>query len=306
MEGTAVFIVAGATGNVGSAVVRKLAGQGSTIKALTRSSAGDKAAPLKELAKVEVIECDLMNKSGLTSAFAGATAAFLACSNSLDQVDSEKNFIDCAVAAGITYLVKLGTVRSYTSVDSPVQYARYHAEIEDHLAKTAGNMKWTVLCPNWFMTNHLGDVFGTLPNSIIAYPINGDHHAKAVDPRDIGDIGAQLLLASDPTRFHGLKLDISGPEEVSMSQIAELYAEALGRKIDLVTCTEEGWIAGAVASGFPDWLARAVALNFPKWKSGEMSFPSSPEVLALPSPPHRTMAQWIKEWAPRSPPAATP
>ena len=87
------------------------------------------------------------------------------------QVQAEKNFIDAAVAAGCKYLVKLGTVRGYTSKDSASEYARFHAEIEEHLEKTAGGMKWTVLCPNWFMSNHLGDIFGTLPNSIIAYPL---------------------------------------------------------------------------------------------------------------------------------------
>ena len=104
------------------------------------------------------------------------------------QVQAEKNFIDAAVAAGCKYLVKLGTVRSYTSSDSVVEYARFHAEIEDYLETTAGAMKWTVLCPNWYMSNHLGDIFGTLPNSIIAYPLKSDAKATIVDPRDVGDL----------------------------------------------------------------------------------------------------------------------
>ena len=108
-------------------------------------------------------------------------------------------FIDAAVAAGCPYLVKLGTLRCYTDVDSACEYARFHAEIEAHLEKVAGAMKYTVLCPNWFFTNHLADIFGTLPMGIIAYPLAPDAKATAVDPRDVGELAAQLMMAPDPS-----------------------------------------------------------------------------------------------------------
>ena len=125
--------------------------------------------------------------------------------------------------------MKLGTVRSYTSEDSTSEYARYHAEIEKHLAETAGAMKWAVLCPNWFMSNHLGDVFGTLPKGVVVYPVNPDANAAMVDPRDVGDLMAKMALSDDISAYHGRKLDISGPEEVSLAQMAQLYSQALGR-----------------------------------------------------------------------------
>ena len=167
------------------------------------------------------------------------------------QVQAEKNFIDAAVAAGCKYLVKLGTVRSYTSKDSAVEYARFHAEIEDYLETTAGAMKWTVLCPNWFMSNHLGDIFGTLPKSIIAYPLKSDAKATIVDPRDVGDLAAALLVAPDPSVYHTLKLDVSGPEAISLGEIAGLYTEALSRPVQPVECRH----------AFSLFLARARSLS---------------------------------------------
>jgi len=297
-----MFIVGGGTGNVGSAVVQKLSQAGNaTVKVLTRSSAGDKVAAIKDLPRVEIVECDLENKEQLTKAFEGVKYAFLACANSLKQVQHETNFIDCAVAAGCTYLVKLGTVRSYTSRDSACQYARYHAEVEDYLKANAGDMKWTVLSPNWFMSNHLGDIFGTLPKSIIAYPVLSEAKVRTIDPRDVGEIGAQMLLASDVSTFHGKFLDMSGPEDVSMGQIAALYTDALGRPIQMISCSKDDWIKGAMGAGFEEWFANAVYLNFPKMEDGSLQFPTSPEILEL-AKPERTMAQWVKEWAPRSPP----
>ena len=296
-----MFIVVGASGNVGSATVRKLAESGAAVKALTRSSTSDKVAPLKDLASVEVVECDLMDKVALAGAFTGVKGAILTCGNCKEQVEAEKNFIDCAVAAGCPFLVKLGTVRSYTSEDSTCEYGRFHAVVEKHLAESAGAMKWVVLSPNWFMSNHLGDVFGTLPKNIVVYPVGPDAKAAMVDPRDVGDLAAKLVLATDASPYHGKLLDISGPAAVNLTEMAQLYSEVVGRPVTTIQCSDDDWVAGAVASGFPEWLARAISLNFAEWEQGKLCFPTAPEVLAL-APPQRTIAAWIKEWAPRSPP----
>lgn len=302
-----VVVVAGASGNVGSGAVRALSQLGVEVRALTRTSASEKVAPLKALSKVEVVECDLSDASTLAQVFDGVSAAFLTCANFRGQVQAEKNFIDAAVAAGCKYLVKLGTVRGYTTLDSSVnapEYARFHAEIEAYLEQKAGEMKWTVLCPNWFMSNHLGDIFGTLPNNIIVYPLDPDAKAAMVDPRDVADIAAALLVAPDSSQHHGLKLDISGPEAITLSQIAALYTEKLGRTIQPVNCAVQAWIDAAEKSGFPDWFAQAVSHNFTEWAAGNFLFPTSPEALAA-APPKRSMAEWINEWAPRSPPPAS-
>lgn len=299
---SARIMVTGASGNVGSAAVTKLAqlGGADTV-ALTRSSAADKVAPLKALENVRILECDIGSKASLAGAFEGVTAVFLTCGNFRGQVDAEKNVIDSAVAAGVKYLVKLGTVRSYTSLDSQSEYARFHAQIEDHLAAVAGPMKWTVLCPNWFMTNHIGDIFGSLPKNVIAYPLDLEAKATIVDPRDVGDLAAAMLLSSDPSIYHGLKLDVAGPEAMSMKEIAAMYTEVLGRPVQPVQCPEEAWVAAAVGGGIPEWLAKAVTLNFSKWEAGDLAFPTSPEAATAASP-KRTMSQWINEWGPRSPP----
>jgi len=294
----------GASGNVGAATVRKLAEKGVvSVKALTRDSTSDKVASLKALPNVEIVQCDLMDKASIASACSGVMAAVLTCANNEQQVEQEKNFIDVVKAAGCTNLVKLATVGLYTAKDSKCEYGRYHAEIEEHLETTAGDMKWTVLRPNWFMSNHLGDIFGSLPMGVIAYPVDPEAKIALVDPRDVGDLAAKLVVAADPSVHHGMKLDISGPEAINLSQMAALYTESLGRPIQAVNCSNADWVAGGLKGGLPEWLAEAVTNNFPLWSEGKLTFPSSPQVLAL-AAPHRTMAEWIQEWAPRSPPPA--
>lgn len=299
-----MIVVAGASGNVGAATVQQLAELGGvSVRALTRDSTSDKIAPLKALPNVEVVQCDLLDKASIAKACSGVKAAVLTCGNNKQQVKQEINFIDAIKAAGCANLVKLGTIGLYTAKDSKSEYARYHAEIEEYLEASAGDMKWTVLRPNWFMSNHLGDIFGTLPMGVVAYPVNPDAKIPLVDPRDVGDIAAKLVVAEDPSVHHGLKLDVSGPEAVSTSQMSALYTESLGRPIQAVTCPAAAWVAGAVQGGLPEWLAEAITNNFPLWDEGKLAFPSSPQVLSL-AAPRRTMAEWVKEWAPRSPPPA--
>ena len=79
------------------------------------------------------------------------------------------------------------------------------------------------------MANHLGDVFGTLPQGIIAYPVGPEIKWGFVHTGDVGDAAAKLLLAKDPSTFHGCKLDVSGPETLPMGELADLYTEFLGR-----------------------------------------------------------------------------
>ena len=83
-------VVAGATGNVGSAAVHKLSQMGVEVKALTRSSAGEKGAPLQALEHVQLVECDIADQSTLSGVFEGVKAAFLTCGNFRGQVAAEK------------------------------------------------------------------------------------------------------------------------------------------------------------------------------------------------------------------------
>ena len=120
-----------------------------------------------------------------------------------------------------------------------------------------------------------------------------------MDPRDVGELAAAMLTRPENYgALHGRKLDVSGPAEVTMGELAELYSEALGRPIRFERVSVETWVAAA-SQHIPAWLAEDVVKNFDLWKAGELCFETSPEVQPLPA---RTMRQWVQEWAPRSPP----
>jgi len=301
----APVVVAGGTGNVGAAAVRALSSAGVPTRVLTRDPENEKAKPLASLPGVSIIKADLADAAALAAAFEGARAAYVSCSNSKQQIDLEKNLIDAAASApSCEYLVKIGTcgVEGYTLGDSTIEYGRFHAEIEEHLA--ASTLKWTVLRPNYFMQNHMGDIFGTLPKNLVVYPMPPKAQARMIDTRDIGEVAAALLKVEDVSCHSGKFYDVCGPESVSTEAMAEMYSEATGRKIAAVESSKEDWAKAAEGAGFPDWLAAAIALGMESfWGTGKMDYPSSAEVLEL-CPPKRTMKQWIGEHIALSPPPA--
>lgn len=298
------FLIAGGTGNVGGACVRALSAAGANVKVLSRDPSSKKAQAIACLEGVTLVQGDYCEPSTLTSAFDGVEAAFLGCSNFEGQVAAEKNLIDAAAnSSSCAYLVKLGTcgTEGYTAKDSVIQYGRYHAEIEEYLSQASG-LKWTVLRPNDFMQNHMGDIFGTLPMGIIAYPVDASSRATIVDTRDVGELAAKLLLSASYDRHDKQKYDVCGPDPICTERLASMYTAALGRPVAAVSPPASEWIAGAEKAGFPTWLATAVSLNFVQfWNLGKLDYPSSPEVLEV-CAPRRTMEMWVAEHAPLSPP----
>lgn len=292
------FLVAGGTGKCGSACVQALSAAGASVRVLTRDLSSDGAVKLKALPGVTLVRGDACDPTSLPRAFFGVEAIFMSCSNFEGQVQAEKNLIDAAAASpSCTYLVKLGTcdVAGYTSANSVVQYGRYHAEIIAHLERSS--LQWTVLNPNKFMQNHLGDIFGTLPQNIISWPIPVTAPCTLVDTRDIGDVAAALLQLQKRSAHVGQKYDVCGPESHTTQNLAQMYTTALGRKITPVQVSRESWAENAEKAGFPRWLAIAVSFAISDfWGKGKLNHPSSANALAL-CPPKRTMQQWITEHA---------
>ena len=308
----ATYLVAGATGNVGSACARFLLSSGAKVRCLVRDVNSEKSLALKALG-AELAAGDFHDAASLSAALDGAAAALLACSNQLKQVDLETNFIRAAASsATCQYCVKLSTCGcpGYCDLDSAIVYGRWHAAIEASLeAVEVESLAWTVLQPNDFMQNHLGDIFGSLPYKTLAYPRTAEQlasgGARIVDTRDVGEVAARLLLLDDRSAHHGKKYHVCGPASWSVRGLAGLYESALELPTGSIHCVE-GMSESSFAdnlerldcSAFPCWLAVAVARNHMFWAEGKLDYGSSDAVLAL-HPTWRTMEAWVAEHAPR-------
>ena len=309
MTRRSAVLVCGATGRVGGEAARILlreASQTLEVRCLVRDASAPAAVELKEAGAV-LHNGDYEHPDTLHTALDGVVAAFLVCSNVSTQVVLETNFIAAAEqSTSCRYVVKLGTVRQYVSDQSQIEYGRFHAAIEARLAQCSSSLTWTVLCPNCFMQNHVGDIFGSLPHRLIAYP-HTDARARLVDTRDVGAVAAQLLvLAVDDgadgaiaATHKGKHYDVCGDNSVSTAELAAIYTRLLGADIRHVQSTAVDFQANLETNAHMEpWYAQAVTrghVDF--WATGKLDYSSSPEVRQL-VPTFRSMDQWAQEMAP--------
>ena len=321
-----VILVCGATGKTGSAAVHALLSHNKKddddddnnsdavqVLALVRDTTLPAAVALQQKGAV-LVQGDFGNPDSLKAAFAqGVDACFLACANQPNQVELETNVIDAAESSNsCRYLVKIGTcgapgvptegIPDFTSMDSLVEYGRFHAAIEERLAKcNPSKLAWTCLRPNHFMQNHVGDLLATLPKVIYPHTMA---QANIVDVRDVGEVAAKLLLLShDARRRHeGQYYHVCGPQGWSSEELAALYSRMLNIPAEAVACDAAAFQTGLVqGAGFPHWLAQAVTashVNF--WARGAVQYASSDAVMEL-HPTFRTMEAWVQEMAPMVP-----
>src|SRR3712207_3866308 len=146
-------LVTGATGSVGSQVVRELQERDVPVRAFVRD-VGKAAKMLGD--GVELASGDFSEAASVRRALEGVEGVFLACANQPRQVEYETGVIDAAREIGMRRIVKLSALGA--EVGSPVAFWDWHGRIEEHLR--ASRVPAVVLLLTFNMTNLLASVEG--------------------------------------------------------------------------------------------------------------------------------------------------
>ncbi len=239
-----MILVTGATGTIGSEVVRRLAARGEKVRALTRDPARLDAAP-----GVEVVRGDFLDPESVDSALAGVKAAFLVAVLGPD-TRPDVDLISRARAAGASRLVKLSAIGTGDPGVGPG--GTWHIPGEEALR--AGGADWTVLRPSTFASNTLSwaDPIRSgepVPN------LTGDGRQGVVDPRDVAEVAVAALL--DP-RHAGRTYTLTGPEPITAPGQATVLADVLGRPVRTLDLTPDEVRSHLRGSGMPEPYLRGV------------------------------------------------
>jgi len=256
-----MILLTGATGKTGSVAAARLAEQGLSCRALVRDAS--RAAFLQE-AGIELVVGDIAQEAIVDRALEGVDKALLVLPNSERQLELEVGFIDRAAAAGVSHLVKLSSMEADADVTSPIP--RMHYEAECHLKQSG--MSWTMVRPNFFMQNLLGSAATIREQHKFFMPL-GDGRTGMSDARDIGAVIAAVLAT---TGHENHSYDLTGPELLSFSEVAERFSAVLGTPVSYVNMPLETY--REVLAGFlsTQWHVDAVCDLFAGIAAGGLEY----------------------------------
>jgi uncharacterized protein YbjT (DUF2867 family) len=241
-----MFLITGVTGTAGSIVIREFAQQRVPVRALVRDQA--KAHWLSAFPTVEVVLGDMADPTTLERAFDGIDRAFMISSPRGDMVATQCTFIDAAKTAGVRHIVKLSGKESGTTFNpNNFRGTREHLQIERYLE--ASGVQWTHLRPSQFMQFYLPTATTgvDLQRNALVMPI-GESQLAPVDIADIAKVAVAMMRADG---IEGKVYDMTGPEALTMQQIADILSEVTGRAFSYQHVTFDEKRQLHAAQGFP-------------------------------------------------------
>lgn len=257
MTGSARLAVTGATGRIGGGVARRLAAAGVPHRLVVRDPS---RAP--ELDGSEVARAEYGDLAASRAALEGVDVVFMVSgSEAVDRVDQHRTFVDAAAAAGVRQIVYLSFYGAAS--DATFTLARDHAATEAHLERSG--LAWTFVRDNLYL-----DYFPLLAgdDGVIRGPA-GEGRVAAVAIDDIADAVTSILR--EPSAHAGATYSLTGPEALTLHEVAGVITEATGRPARYHAETVEEAYRSRARYDAPDWLVDAWVSTYTAIAAGELS-----------------------------------
>ena len=231
--------VTGSTGVLGGMVARDLAERGIAQRLLVRTPT---KAP--ELALGTVHQFSYGDLEASRVALDGVVTLFMVSGpEGAERLDDHRTFVDAAAAAGVQHIVYTSFIA--TAPDAIFTLSHDHYFTEEHIK--ASGMQWTFLRYNFyidFMEAFVGE------DGVIRGPAD-DGRLAVVARADVARAAAVIL--TDPAPHAARTYDLTGPEALTVAEIAATIARVRGTNVRFQNETVEEAYASRAGYGVPDW-----------------------------------------------------
>jgi NAD(P)H dehydrogenase (quinone) len=249
---TQTLLVTGASGHLGRRVVELLLeAKAGHVIAATRTP--EKIADLAQRG-AEVRQADFEQPDSLASAFAGVDRLLLISTDAVmvpgQRLAQHRAAIAAAVQAGVKHVVYTSLTRPKPG--TPITIAGDHYGTEQALAESP--LDWTVLRNNVYTEMLLM----SLPQAVAMGQLvaaAGEGGVGYVTREDCARAAAAALSATTSGR---VTLEITGPEVVTYTELAQLASEISGRPVNYVSVTPEEMVKILSGAGLPQGLAETL------------------------------------------------
>jgi uncharacterized protein YbjT (DUF2867 family) len=234
-----MILVAGATGELGRVICRRLTERGGTVYGMVRANSSPGAVAELEAMGVRPVEASLDDRESLLEACSGCDSvvsgmtAMSRPGESIERVDRDGQLALVAAAAeeGVERFVYV----SYSGVigkDDPLTLAKRAVE---RTLKHSG-MTWTVLRPSYFMESWFSPALGFDIAAGRARIYGAGREPISWVARD--DVAEFAAEAVDSEEARNATIEIGGPEAISPLDAVALFESLTGRRFVVETIDE--------------------------------------------------------------------
>jgi uncharacterized protein YbjT (DUF2867 family) len=197
----------------------------------------------------------------------------LISSSDAAMLDVQANFIDAAKAAGVAHVVKLSGIMPER--DSAFRFARMHGEIEARLE--ASGIPFTHLRSGEFMPAYFRQAPSIAATGAFMLPMEDARIASV----DVGDLAEVALITLTSAGHEGKIYSLTGPEALTMTDVAEKLSAATGRPVRYVNVSPEDHKNASLSRGIPPYLAEGLFELFAERRNGKEAtvFPDTERLL---------------------------
>lgn len=214
-----MFVVTGATGNVGRALVRMLGEARLPVTAVARHITGADVP-----SGVRAVAADLAEPAGLGAAFEGGEALFLLVAG-----EDPHGILGAAKTAGIRKVVLLSSQGVATRPEAYRHPGRFEAALRE------SGLDWTVLRSGGMDTNAFAWAESIRTRRSAAAPF-GEVGLPFIDPDDVAAVAAAALRQD---AHLGATYSLTGPAVTTPRERAAAIATALGEPVRFTAQTRE-------------------------------------------------------------------
>ncbi len=236
-----MILVTGASGYLGSHIVKRLAEADQAVRGLLRNRQWAEAEGRLQGLKVDWIEGDVTRPETLTTAVQGVDAVIHTVAIAIEKgghtyedinVGGTVNVVDAAKAAGVKRFINICQLGADSQL--PYRFLASKGKAQEYVA--ASGLQWTAFRPSVIFgpEDEFANTFARLvPISPLIYPLIGNGRAT-FQPVWVEDVATAVIKALDDDTTIGQELELGGPEVLTMEEIERRTLKAIGARRALV------------------------------------------------------------------------
>lgn len=238
-------LVTGATGNIGSQVIHRIAAEGTrSVRAFVRDA--EKGAALKA-AGAELAVGTFEDQASVEAALHDVDTLVLITAPNPHAAEQASAVLTAAKSSGVRKVVRISVINAAS--DGPTDNVRQHA-VTDAMILASG-MTHVILRPQFFMQNLFMSIQNLAGDGNMYWGM-GDGRMSMIDVRDIVDCTVNAVLSDT---FDNGVFPLTGPASITFHDVAKTFSDALGKPVQYIPVPPEAVEQSLLEMGMGDWFA---------------------------------------------------